>query len=255
MAQLTVCRLRRASDSAWPPTVDERLRDGALEELLAVPGFRAGWVGRNDPTAGNERVIATVWDDADPPPFGDFVGQLPGLDRAALQSMEQRIARVTIDVSFIREAPPTILRVYLGRTFPDNLELYFKESRNGVIADGADPMGPLVVVSGAEARDEFLTISTWSSWSCIETCTGGDIRRPLVTRNAARIAAGGPVHYEILAEVTARLGTPDDKTAVGASPGASPGAEPDAGLQDTETARGPCTLTIAVVACESLPDP
>ena len=166
-------------------------------------GSGPGWVGRNDPTAGNERVIASVWDDADPPACTDLAGLLLDVQSTFVRSVDQRVAQVTIDVSFARETPATILRVYQGQTLPGLLDRYFEESRTGVIADGADPMGPLVVVSGAEGPDEFLTISTWSSWSCIEACTGGDIRRPLVTRNAARIASGGPVHYEILSEVTA----------------------------------------------------
>jgi hypothetical protein len=202
VAQLAVCRLRGGSDSAWPPTVDERIRSGSLAALLDVPGFRVGWAGRTDATAGNERVLASVWDGADPPACADLAGLLLDVKRMSVQSMDQREAQVTIDVSFAREAPATILRVYRGQTLPGLLDQYFEESRTGVIADGADPMGPLVVVSGTAGPDEFLTISTWSSWSCIEACTGGDIRRPLATRNAARIASGGPVHYEILSEIT-----------------------------------------------------
>jgi hypothetical protein len=207
VAQLAVCWLRSPMDSAWPPTIDERLRAGALAELNGVPGFRAGWVGRNDPTARNERVIASLWEDDEPPAVTALVARLLGsLDGS--HTLEQQVARITIEVSFTREAPATILRVYQGLTVPGMLERYFDEARTGTLADGADPMGPLIVVSGAAGADSFLTISTWSSWSCIEACTGGDIRRPLATRNAAWIASGGPVHYEILSELSPTPATP-----------------------------------------------
>jgi hypothetical protein len=209
--------LHGPSDSAWPPTVDERLRTGALAALTGVPGFRAGWVGRNDPTARNERVVATVWDDADPPGATDLVARLlGGLPKS--HTLQQQVARITIDVSFAREASATILRVYKGQTVPGMLERYIEDARTGTIADGADPMGPLAVVSGVAGPDSFLTISTWSSWSCIEACTGGDIRRPLVTRNAAWIASGGPVHYEILGELDPGHPAPADATGAAAAP-------------------------------------
>jgi hypothetical protein len=89
------------------------------------------------------------------------------------------------------------------------LDRYFEQARSGAIADGTDPLGPLCVIGGAAGPEQFLTLSTWSFWTSIEACTGGDIRRPLVTRNASLIVEGGPVHYEILSAVEAgRPGEP-----------------------------------------------
>ena len=45
--------------------------------------------------------------------------------------------------------------------------------------------------------DHFLTASVWPDWASLEACTGGDIRRPFLSRNQARLAEGGPTHYEI----------------------------------------------------------
>jgi hypothetical protein len=44
----------------------------------------------------------------------------------------------------------------------------------------------------------LVTVSAWTDWKAIEAATGGDIRHPMVTRNAVRIASGSAAHYEIL---------------------------------------------------------
>jgi hypothetical protein len=64
--------------------------------------------------------------------------------------------------------------------------------------DGQRPDGPGGLVCGIHGEDGFVTLSVWPDWSCIEACTGGDVRHPLTTRNAARLADGGPTHDEIV---------------------------------------------------------
>jgi hypothetical protein len=48
--------------------------------------------------------------------------------------------------------------------------------------------------------DRFITVSLWPSWSAIEVATGGDIHRPIVTRDPRRIVGMDVEHYEVVPE-------------------------------------------------------
>ena len=49
--------------------------------------------------------------------------------------------------------------------------------------------------------DRFVTLSLWRSWDAIETATGGDVHRPIVTRDPRRIIGMDVIHYEVIPEV------------------------------------------------------
>ena len=54
-------------------------------------------------------------------------------------------------------------------------------------------------------RDDFLTsVSAWTSWSAISMATGGDVRRPFITRNSARLASQEVTHSRSSARGSAR---------------------------------------------------
>jgi hypothetical protein len=174
--QLHVCRLR--GRTPWAPTTDELLRVQVLASLSSHRGFRMGWIGRNDPTVGNERVVASVWDGMSIPPITKVLSDTIGLNPGRVGFVQMRSVGVTIQAVFPRPDDATILRLFQGRVHPGLLDPYLDEARRGNIVDGADPMGPIAVVSGTDEPDSFMTISTWSSWSCVEACTGGDMQRP-----------------------------------------------------------------------------
>jgi len=92
----------------------------------------------------------------------------------------------------------TILRVYRGWTRPGELEAYLAEAAAGTRLDGERPDGPGAFICASDGEARFVTVSVWPDWSAIEACTGGDIGRPLSTRNAARIEQGAPTHYELV---------------------------------------------------------
>ena len=46
-----------------------------------------------------------------------------------------------------------------------------------------------------------MTLSLWPSWDAIETATGGDVHRPIVTKDPRRIVDMAIVHYEVIPEI------------------------------------------------------
>ncbi|MFN8621214.1 MAG: hypothetical protein U0869_10760 [Chloroflexota bacterium] len=180
-----------------PVAADGVLRDRVLPELAARAGCLGAWAGRRTSGERASRVLAVAWRDvaAGDRARGDgslreLVGH--GRDHATLRG------RIVLFERFPRHAPPRILRVYDGRTRPGELEAYVEEARAGVLLDGASPDGPVSVCMAVVAADRFVTVSTWTDWERLARCTGGDLDRPLVTRNAARLIGGGPVHLELI---------------------------------------------------------
>ena len=54
----------------------------------------------------------------------------------------------------------------------------------------------------ADPPDRFLTLSLWPDWSAIERATGGDVHRPMSTKDSARIVDMDIVHYEVVTDAT-----------------------------------------------------
>ena len=53
----------------------------------------------------------------------------------------------------------------------------------------------------AEPPSDFLTLSTWASWSDIEAATGADLRRPITTQHASRLVSFEAEHLEIVPNI------------------------------------------------------
>ena len=45
-------------------------------------------------------------------------------------------------------------------------------------------------------------MSLWPDWAAIERATGGDVRRPMATKDSARIVDMDIVHYEVVTDAT-----------------------------------------------------
>jgi hypothetical protein len=180
--------------------VDATLRAWRVP-YAAAPGNLATWLGRRGAGPTEERVVVSVWSPGHAPRPGvdiaeRIVREVP--PEARITNARSEALPVRIHETFHREAPMTILRVFRGRTRPGELEVYLVEARAGSRLDGQRPDGPSTVISATEGDSGFVTASLWPDWRAIEACTGGDIRRPMATRNAARIESGGPTHYELV---------------------------------------------------------
>ncbi len=180
--------------------VDATLRAWRVA-YAAEPGNLATWLGRRGAGPTEERVVAAIWSPGHAPrPEMDIaervVREVPA--GARIEGIRSEALPVRIHETFTRDAPMAILRVYRGCTRPGELDAYLQEAHAGTRLDGQRADGPGTVVCGTEGDTGFVTVSLWPDWTAIEACTGGDIRRPLATRNAARIESGAPTHYELV---------------------------------------------------------
>lgn len=189
-------RIERITTDQDPIVADGVIRDAVLPALAAMAGLRGAWAGRRGIQPAAERVLATAWDaEADGRPAADLLCRLVGVGAS-----DARIAApIVLCERFARPSPARVLRIYEGITRAGELDAYLEEARAGILVDGASPDGPHSVCMGVVGSDRFVTVSTWTDWECLARCTGGDIQRPLATRNAARLIGGGPTHLELLA--------------------------------------------------------
>ena len=177
--------------------LDRRLRDMAAL-FAAQEGVVDAWFGRSGQGTGEERVVVSTWASH---LTQSLAPTLPGLDGVAdrgplLADVRTDVLDVRIREQFVRPDPMRLLRLYRGTTRPGELEDYLLEARVGVTRDGGHPYGPGALVCGTYGDDRFVTASLWDAWESIERATGGDIHHPLATRNVARLAGGGPAHFE-----------------------------------------------------------
>lgn len=164
-------------------------------------GNLATWLGRRGAGPTEERIVVSLWSPGHAPRRAVDVAQriiseVPAGVR--IVGARSEVLPVRIHETFPRDRPMAILRVFRGRTHPGQLEAYLAEAQAGTLLDGHRPDGPGTLVCAAEDEAGFVTASLWPDWAAIEACTGGDIRRPLATRNAARIERGEPTHYELV---------------------------------------------------------
>jgi hypothetical protein len=199
----TVSRCLRVT-TIGPGETDHEL-DAALRAIGPATGVLPGnlgvWLGRRSVSSLGERVLVSVWssrqahDRALAIARDVLLGQPPV---ASIAGQKTDVLPVEIEASFPRDRPMTILRVFRGRTYPGQRATYLTEAAAGVLIDGERPDGPGALICGLDGDDGFVTVSLWPDWAAIEACTGGDMRRPLLTRNAARIEHGAPTHYELV---------------------------------------------------------
>lgn len=182
--------------------LDAALRDEVLPQRLALPGIIDAYVGRQGDGAVAERVIASIWESREA--MAAELGESSTIGRFHPERLEQLtssrldILPVGLAVRMERSDPPMILRVYRGVVHEGQLDVYVEEARTGTLADADSNPGLIALYLGVMPPASFITVSAWTGWTAIETATGGDIRHPMVTRNAVRIASGGATHYEIL---------------------------------------------------------
>ncbi len=193
-----VLHLYSLGAAAHDATVDAAVRDEVVPRLLAAPCVRGVFVGRHGDTG--RRVIASVWDDAQPPD--------PGLDDSVLRMFAERDSLPDVDVTVApvavavcpdgRTPPePHVIRLFQGRLRPGELATYLDEVRTGATADLGD--GGLVALYLAVVEaDRFVTVSVWSDWEAVSRATGGDHREPSRTRHADRLEEWSADHYEAL---------------------------------------------------------
>lgn len=204
---LPILRLTTLRSGLPPQELDPWLR-ASLSAHAARPGLAWSCVARRAVGSAAEHVLASVWSSA---MDREATHHVPGLDpavdgeRLRLEDVTTERLPIRISAWIPRADPMTIMRLFRGRTRTGEREAYLEEARAGSVVDGARPDGPGAVACGVVGTEGFVTVSLWLDWASVEACTGGDIHRPLVTRNAARIERGGPTHFEVIALVR---GTP-----------------------------------------------
>jgi hypothetical protein len=182
--------------------LDAALRDDVLRGFLSAPGILDAYVARNGTGVAGERVIASMWESRDA--MASELGEASAIGRfhpervEDLTSSRLDILPLVLTVRHDRVEPPIILRVYRGQVRPGELEAYVEEARDGTLLDAATNEGLVALYLGTEPPARFITVSAWTNWDSIARATGGNIRHPVATRNAARIAEGSVTHYEIL---------------------------------------------------------
>jgi hypothetical protein len=182
--------------------LDAALRDEVLPDFLAASGILDAYVARNGTGVAGERVIASLWEsrDAMAAELGEasVIGRFHPERVEELTSSRLDILPLVLSVRHDREEPPIILRIYRGLVRPGELDAYVEEARDGTLLDASTNEGLVALYLGTEPPARFITVSAWTDWESIARATGGNMRQPMATRNAARIAQGGATHYEIL---------------------------------------------------------
>ncbi|MGH2464099.1 MAG: hypothetical protein ACRDGI_01415 [Candidatus Limnocylindrales bacterium] len=180
---------------------DDILRDVLVPQLRLRDGVSRVYVGRQGPGDVGSRLIASLWSTraAMVEAMGThieaskfFPEHLPETVDHDLEVLPLRIA-----LTFAAETP-TILRVAEGTVADGDLPAYLREAREGAELDAASNRGPLALYLGERQATEFVTLSTWRSWSDIETATGAEIKRPVATQRGDRLVTFQATHYEVV---------------------------------------------------------
>ena len=188
-------------EPSYPGEIDSTLRDHVLRALCDQSGILEAYTARQGPGETGDRIIATVWESKEAMEAGaieadviarrhaEYADGIPGSRVASMP--------VAVRLSFGRADPGRILRVLRGQVRDAGLETYVDDVRAGAGRDGTGG-GLLALCLGVVSADEFVTVSTWTSWEAIETATGGNLQRPIATRFPERIRILSARHYEIL---------------------------------------------------------
>lgn len=185
------------------PVIDAALRDEIIPELSLLPDIRHCFAARRGLAGEELRVIATVWQAGRPVPESPEVLPVGAASRDVRPLLERaRVDVLPIEVKarFSRPEEARILRVFRGHVTAREMDAYLVEARTGMLADASINSGLTAFYLATRRPDDFVTVSAWTSWSAIEQATGGDVRRPFVTRNSARLAAHDVTHFEIVGE-------------------------------------------------------
>lgn len=193
--------------------VDAALRDTVAPSLAALPGLAHVYAGRRGPDEIGERLIASVWESraALAAALGNAAEAAPGSAELAPHVVDPlvEVLPIAVELAFDQVAVPGILRVFRGEVRAGLRDEYVADVRTGTEADVAAGAGPLALFLGLTEPNGFVTVSVWTDWDVIEVATGGNLRRPVATRHANRLAGGSASHYEIVPQAAAvPRGTP-----------------------------------------------
>jgi hypothetical protein len=177
---------------------DETARTTILPDLAIAPGILDAFVGRRAEER-DVRTLVSVWaSTATVVEERSTIERLHPDERPALASAELTVAGVHVAVRPERFEPPRVLRVFRGDVREGELEAYLEQARAGTLEDAATNPGLVALYLGVVDESSFVTASAWTSWTAIERATGGDVRRPMATKNSAHLAGAAVAHYEVL---------------------------------------------------------
>lgn len=202
---LRLLRFRVVGSSA---AFDSRLRDDVMPRFVDEPGLLASYVGRRGAERADERMVASVWESHD---AMRAAADDPATREAFSFDVDAEVADARVEtvplrlaLGFDAHGEAQILRVFRGEVKPGEGEAYVGDVRRGVQADIDAGHGPQALFLGWCGPTAFVTMSAWRSWPTIESATGGNVRRPVATRNAVRLVSGAADHYEIVPEIAGR---------------------------------------------------
>ena len=198
------------------PVIDAALREEIIPDLSRLPDIRHCFAARRGLAGDELRVIATVWDAGRPVPESPEILLIGAASRDVRPLLERaKVDELPIEVQarFARAEEARILRVFRGHVAAGEMDAYLVEARTGMLADASINSGLSAFYLGTTRPDDFVTVSAWTSWSAIELATGGDVRRPFVTRNSDRLVSHDVAHFEIVGEgVALGAADPEDPT-------------------------------------------
>ncbi len=200
-------RLLRFRPEGAGSVLDAALRDEVAPRLAGMAGLRNLYLGRRGPDESGERLIVSVWEsrsdlDAALGPAAEAAPRAPEL-AAGVADPTVEVLPIVVDLSFDQDAPPGILRVFRGEVRSGLREDYVADVRTGTERDAASGTGPLALLLGLVEPSGFVTVSVWTDWDVIQAATGSNLRRPVATRHANRLAGGTAAHYEVLPQAAA----------------------------------------------------
>jgi hypothetical protein len=176
-----------------------------LPDLRKLPGLVDVHVGRHGSNELGDRVVASVWQDRDA--MARAMGETLSTSTFHPEHMSEttdqvlEVHELAFGIRFASPSAATVLRLFRGSVRPGELETYIEESHAGTIADTEAGRGPNSIYLAPVGADRFVTLSLWPSWDAIETATGGDVHRPIVTKDPRRIVDMAVVHYEVIPEI------------------------------------------------------
>ena len=184
------------------PEFDGFLRAQMVPDIRLSPGLLDVHVGRRGPDQGDDRLVATVWADRASmvAAVGDSLETSTFHPERLVDTIDRTLLTLDLRVllSFEGSEPPALLRFFRGEVRPGELDAYVDETRAGTLADAEAGRGPCMLYLAIDPPDRFVTLSLWPSWQAIETATGGDIRRPLTTKDTSRLIGMDIAHYEVV---------------------------------------------------------
>jgi len=177
---------------------DRRIRE-SIESALAELGAEFVYSGRGTDGRGELRRVVTIWPDATDEALAERLKELVQPE-AALDATEcsVELLPLALSLTFDETEPASILRVFRGRTRPDDLDSYVADAHAGTLADAEAQHGPLALFLAVDQPDRFMTVSAWADWDRVSQATGGNLRAPSATRHSQRLVDWSASHYEIV---------------------------------------------------------